>query len=90
MIDLFPSDTPLHIRKKQIEMVLSKSNEERLRQCGEMSDFSYYQALKIIKKRLNSDDEQLIKLAYIETCYKDDLKKEFLDFIKTSFHQKNK
>jgi hypothetical protein len=84
MTNLLFSDTPIHIRKKQIEIVLSKSNEERLRQCAEMSEFSYNQSINLLRKRMNNCNEHDIKMAYIETCYKSEINEEYLTFIKSN------
>jgi hypothetical protein len=77
------TDTPMHIRQLQIDSVMSKTNEERLRQCAEMIDFSYYQAIELMKRKNGSDDIELARIAYIEFAYKDDISKEYMDFIKS-------
>lgn len=76
----------MYIRKIQIDMVMSKTNEQRLRQCTEMIDFSYTQNIEQMKIRNKSSDLGLAKLAYIESCYKNDISKEYFDFIKSNFN----
>ncbi len=82
------SDTPMHIRQLQIDSVMAKTNEERLRQCTDMMEFSYNQAIELMKKKNGSDDLELAKIAYIEFAYKDDISKEYLDFIKAKIVSK--
>ncbi|MCW3093025.1 MAG: hypothetical protein JWP81_4094 [Ferruginibacter sp.] len=80
---LFPSDTPLHIRKLQIEHTLLKSNEDKLRDCFDMVDFTYNQTMNLLKKQMNTDDYEVLKFAYIEAAYKKDIKPDYLEYIKS-------
>ena len=50
----FPSDTPMSIRKKQIEIVQSKSNGEKLQLTAEIVDFSYYQEINLLLEDIYS------------------------------------
>jgi hypothetical protein len=83
MTDLLVSDTPIPIRKKQIEIILAKSNEVRLRQCFEMIDFSYQQSKNLLKKKLNLLEDQEVNIAYIEASYKSEINEQMLQIIKS-------
>lgn len=84
-VQLLPSDTPLHVRKRQIKIVLEKSDEEKLKQCFELIEFSYNQAIKVLKIQLKTEDDKVAKFAYVDKCYKDYIKKDFLKKIKSNF-----
>lgn len=86
--DNLPTDTPKHILEKQIAIVQSLTYSERLRITCNLSDFCYSQTMNVLKKRLNTTDEKRLKLAFVETVYKDDFSKEDLDRIKLFFSEK--
>lgn len=87
--DNLPSDTPQHIRKKQVEIIQSLPYAERLRIACALSDFSYQQTINMLKKKLNTNDEQVLKMAFIETVYQDDFSTEELNRIRLFFLEKN-
>ncbi len=87
--DNLPTDTPPDILKKQIEIIQSLSYSERLRiTCG-LSDFSYQQTMNMLSKKLNTTDERLLKIAFVQTVYNDDLSKEDMDRVKLFLSKKD-
>jgi hypothetical protein len=86
--DNLPTDTPRHILKKQAEIIQSLPYSERLRIACGLADFSYLQTMNMLRKKLNTNDEKLLKIAFVETVYKDDLSKEDLDRIRVLFSKK--
>ena len=87
-----PSDTPLHIQKKQNEIWNTKSNKEKLELTFGLIAFSYNQTMALLKKKLQTEDEGILKAAYIETVYKDDFSAEEMERIKkhfTTLHKQN-
>ncbi|MGI8635319.1 MAG: hypothetical protein ACR2KZ_07935 [Segetibacter sp.] len=87
--DNLPTDTPPHILKKQAEIILSLSYSERLRIACELSDFSYQQKMNMLRKKLHTTDEKLLKIAFVETVYKDNFSKEELDRIRLFFSRRD-
>lgn len=83
--DHLPTDTAPHILKKQVEIIQSLSYSERLQIAGELTDFCYHQTMNMLRKKLNTPDENLLKIAFVETVYKNDFSKEELDRIKLFF-----
>jgi hypothetical protein len=83
--DNLPTDTPPNILKKQAEIMQSLSYSERLQIACELSDFSYQQTMNMLRKKLNTTDEKLLKIAFVETVYEDDFSEEELDRIRLFF-----
>lgn len=83
--DNLPTDTPPHILKKQAEIIQSLPYSQRLRIACGLSDFSYQQTMNMLRKKLNTTDEKLLKIAFVETVYKDDFSEEALDRIRLFF-----
>jgi|GEM_PF-6587920 len=46
-----PSNTPDHIRKMEVDIVLKKTPLERLKMCCDMADFSMAMVRKLIKDK---------------------------------------
>ncbi len=87
--DNLPTDTSPDILKKQIEIIQSLSYSERFSIACGLSDFSYQQTMNMLSRKLNTTDENLLKIAFVETVYKDDLSKEDIDRIKVFFSKKD-
>ncbi|MBA2562710.1 MAG: hypothetical protein H0V14_07290 [Chitinophagaceae bacterium] len=87
--DKLPTDTPPHILKKQVETIQSLSYSERLRIACGLSDFCYQQTMNMLRKKLGTTDEKLLKIAFVETVYKNDFSKEELYRIKLFFNKKD-
>lgn len=85
--DNLPGDTPPHILKKQVEIIQSLPYSERLHIACGLSDFSYQQTMNMLRKKLHTNDDKLLKIAFVETVYKDDFSKEELDRIKLFFRK---
>ncbi len=83
--DNLPADTPPHILEKQAEIIQSLSYSERLRIAGDLSDFCYRQTMNMLRKKLNTSNEKLLKIAFIETVYKNDFSAEEMDRIRAFF-----
>ncbi len=83
--DNLPSDTPPDILKKQVEIIQSLPYSERLRIACGLSDFVYQQTMNMLRKKLKTTDDKLLKIAFVETVYKNDFSKEELDRIRTFF-----
>lgn len=71
-----PSDTPDHIRKMQVDIVLKKTPLERLKMCCDMADFSMAMVRQQIRSKNPdiSDGElkyETIKAVYWD-CYSDE------------------
>ncbi len=80
--DNLPTDTPPDILKKQVEIIQSLTYSERLRIACGLSDFSYQQTMNMLKKKLNTNDEKVLKIAFVETVYKNDFSEEDMERIK--------
>ncbi len=87
--DKLPTDTPPHILKKQVETIQSLPYSERLRIACGLSDFCYQQTMNMLRKKLGTTDEKLLKIAFVETVYKNDFSKEELYRIKLFFNKKD-
>ena len=87
--DNLPTDTPTHIFKKQVEIVQSLPVSERLRIACELSDFCYQQTMNMLKKKLNTTNDNLLKIAFVETVYKNSFSKEELDRIRLFFSSRS-
>jgi len=85
----FPGDTPIHVRKKQVEIIQSKSNAEKLSISAEMIDFSYHKAISFLKKKHGTDDNNTIKFAFVKECYKNDFSEDELERIRLYFLNNN-
>ena len=83
--DNLPTDTPPDILKKQVEIVQSLSYSERLRIACELSDFAYQQTMNMLRKKLNTNNEHRLKIAFVETVYGHEFSKEELGRIKDFF-----
>ena len=83
--DKLPTDTPPDVLKKQVEVILALPYSERLRIACGLADFSYQQTINMLRKKLNTTDETSLKIAFVETVYKDDFSKEELDRIRLFF-----
>ncbi len=83
--DHLPVDTPAHIVRMQAEIIKSLPLIERRNVMSCLSDFSYQQTMNLLKKKLQSTDEKLLKIAFIETVYKDDFSAEEHKRIKEFF-----
>ncbi len=84
-----PTDTPPEILKKQVEIIQSLSYSERLRIVCGLADFSYQQTINMLSRKLNTTDEKLLTIAFIETVYKNDLSKEDMERVKVFFNNKD-
>ena len=83
--DNLPTDTPIEILKLQVQIVQAMSFSERLRIACGMADFSYLQTMNMLRKRLNTTDETALKIAFVETVYKDDFSETELERIHEFF-----
>ena len=89
LYDNLPSDTPPDTLKKQVEIVQALPYADRLRIACGMSDFSYLQTMNMLKKKLNTTDDKILRIAFVETVYKNDFSQEELDRIKLFFSLKD-
>jgi|GEM_PF-5384170 len=78
----FKNDTPLSVRKKQVEIIQAKTNEEKLKLTAQIVDFCYEQTMTLLKKQLGTNDPATLKAAFVETFYKDDFSKEEMERIR--------
>ena len=83
--DYLPVDTPPEIIWQQAAIIRSLPCNERRRVMSELSDFCYQQTMNFLKKKLQTTDEKLLKIAFIETVYKDDFSAEEHQRIKEFF-----
>ncbi len=75
------NDTPEHIRKKQAEIILSKSFEERFMMGIEMMELGYYEVKNRIKRATPDISEGELIAAIVRTFYKKDFSKTELEKI---------
>ena len=85
--DNLPSDTPDDVLKKQIEVVQAMTYSERLRLVCGMADLGYKQTMNMLKRRLNTSDETTLKIAFVETVYKNDFSREEFERIRDFFNK---
>lgn len=71
-------DTPDHIHKKQLEIILSKPMDERLRMGLEMMENGRQFMLNRIKAEHPGISEKDLKIEFIKQYYKHDLSEEYL------------
>jgi len=80
-----PSDTPDHIRKMQVDIVLKKTPLERLKMCCDMADFSMAMVRKLIKDKRPDISEGELKFETIKAVYADCYTEEQFDRIRAHF-----
>ena len=80
-----PSDTPDHIRKMQVDIVLKKSPLERLRMCTDMADFSMAMVRKQIKDKHPDISDRELKFETIKAVYSDCYDEEEMKRIREHF-----
>jgi len=78
----FKNDTPLSVRKKQVEIIQAKTNKEKLKLTAQIVDFCYEQTMILLKKQLGTNDPATLKAAFVEAVYKDDFSKEEMERIR--------
>ena len=66
-----PSDTPLHIRKMQTEIILKMTPGERLRMCTDMIDFSLKMLKRHVKLQHPDITDKRLKFEMIKLLYAD-------------------
>ncbi len=76
-------DTPDHIRKKQIEIILSKPMNERLRMTLDMIDFARETTHRLIKRQHPEFTDLEVKVELFRRTYKNDFTPEEMDRIVT-------
>jgi hypothetical protein len=86
---MIPSDTTNLMRRKQIEIIQAKSNEEKLKYCASITDFCYNQAMQLLEKNMNTLNKSILKIAYINTHYKNNFSSDELNRIAIFFNNKN-
>ncbi|MCS6973277.1 MAG: hypothetical protein N2044_05800 [Cyclobacteriaceae bacterium] len=72
------TDTPDHIRKKQMEIWLSKPVEERFRLGMEFINLVHRQMLSRLREQHPEYTEGELKAAFVYELYKDDLPEDYL------------
>lgn len=86
------NDTPDHIRKKQLEIWLSKSVEERFKLGFELIDAVNQQLQDRIKEENPGMSEGELKAEFIRQMYKDDLDADYLkdvmEWVKQRYREK--
>jgi len=80
-----PSDTPEHIRKMQVAIVLQKTPLERLKMCCDMADFSMAMVRKRIKDKRPDISEGELKYETIRLVYADCYSEEEFARIRAHF-----
>ncbi len=80
-----PSDTPDHIRKMQVDIVLKKTPLERLKMCCDMADFSMAMVRKLIKDKHPDISEGELKFETIKAVYADCYSEEEFTRIRAHF-----
>ena len=81
----FPSDTPIHIRKKQVSIVLEKTPAERLQMCAEMTDFSLQMLKRLIKAKHPDISANRLKFEMVKMLYTDCFNEEEMSRIEQHF-----
>ncbi len=66
-----PSDTPMHIMKMQVSIVLQKTLLERLQMCADMTEFSLDMLKRQIKAKHKDITDGRIKFEMIKLLYPD-------------------
>jgi hypothetical protein len=86
------TDTPDYIRKKQLEIWLSKSVAERFKLGFELIDAVNQQTLDRIKQQNPKFSEGDLKAEFIRQMYKDELDPDYLqdvmEWVKQKYREK--
>lgn len=85
--DNLPTDTPPEVLKIQVEVIQALTYSERLRIACGLADFSYQQTMNMLRRKLGTTDENMLKIAFVETVYKDDFTGEELERIRNFFNK---
>lgn len=73
------NDTPDHIHQKQLEIILSKTKEERFLMGLQMSEDVHQIVINSIKLQNPGISEKNLKIEFIKRYYKNDLSEEYLN-----------
>ncbi|HEX5168839.1 MAG TPA: hypothetical protein VFW11_06680 [Cyclobacteriaceae bacterium] len=73
------NDTPEYIHKKQLEIILSKSTQERILMGLKMMEDARLIVLNSIKKDHPGISEKDMKIEFIKRYYKNELSEEYLN-----------
>lgn len=84
------NDTPAHIHKKQLEIILSKPMNERLLMGLQMMEDGRQFMLNRIKRQNPDISEVEMKIEFIRQYYKDDLTEHYLENVAKWIRQKSK
>ncbi len=79
------NDTPDHIKQKQLEIILSKTNEERLEMGLEMMQAGYDLTKERVKREHPHSKEKELPFLMFEALYKNDFSREEVLQIKKHF-----
>ena len=66
-----PSDTPPHIMKMQVDIVLQKTPLQRLQMCAELTEFSLYMLKRQIMFKHDGIADGRLKFEMIKLLYAD-------------------
>ncbi len=73
------NDTPEHIHKKQVEIMLAKSQAERFLMGLQMMEDVREIVINSIKNERPGISEKELKIEFIKRYYKNDLSEEYLN-----------
>jgi hypothetical protein len=80
-----PSDTPAHIMKMQVEIVLKKTPLQRLQMCAELTEFSLYMLKRQILSKHDGISGGRLKFEMIKVLYADCFSDEEMTRIEEHF-----
>jgi len=73
------NDTPEHIHKKQVEIILGKSKAERFLMGLQMMEDVRQIVINSIKNERPGISEKELKVEFVKRYYKNDLSEEYLN-----------
>ena len=80
-----PSDTPPHIMKMQVNIVLQKTPLQRLQMCAELTEFSLFMLKRQIKSKHHTIADGRLKFEMIKLMYADCFSEEEMTRIEEHF-----
>jgi hypothetical protein len=75
------NDTSAEARKKQFEIIFSKTKEERFMMGIQMMEDARQMVMNGIRKQTPGISEADLKITFINRYYKNDLSEEYLDHV---------
>lgn len=82
-------DTPTHIHQKQLEIILSKTMQERLAMGLQMMEDTRLIVMRGIRQQNPGISETEVKIEFIKRYYKDDFTPEYMEDVIRWFRQKS-